>query len=83
MDIVKAAGLYVIAKVFSVDGSFRHFIGLLLTGHDDEDDYEIEILKRSKQITMILSSLTLMVWLLLRKMTYNSNSFKAIFSCCY
>ena len=36
--------------VFSVVGSFRHFIGLPLKGPDDEDDYEIAILKRSKQI---------------------------------
>ena len=49
VDIVKA-GLYIIVKVFSVVGSFRHFVGLLLTGPDDEDDYEIEILKRSKQV---------------------------------
>ena len=49
MDIVKA-GLYVIVKVFSVVGSFKHFIGLLLSGPDDEDDYEIEILKQCKQI---------------------------------
>ena len=41
------AGLYVIVKVFSVVGSFRHFVGLLLSGPDDEDHYEIEILKRS------------------------------------
>ena len=34
----------------SVVGSFRHFVGLLLNGPDDEDDYEIKILKRSKQI---------------------------------
>ena len=37
VDIVKA-GLYVIVLVFSVVGSFRHFIGLLLSGPDDEDD---------------------------------------------
>ena len=49
VDIVKA-GLYVIIKVFSVVGSFRHFVRLLLNGPDDEDDFEIEILKRSKQI---------------------------------
>ena len=49
VDIVKA-GLYVIVTVFSVVGSFRHFIGLLLSSPDDEDDYESEILKRSKQI---------------------------------
>ena len=67
VDIVKA-GLYVIVKVFSVVLSFRHFVGLLLSGPDDENDFDIEILKRSKQITMILSSLTL-IWLLLRKMT--------------
>ena len=36
--------------MFSVVGSFRHFVRLLLNGPDDEDDYEIEILKRSKQI---------------------------------
>ena len=47
--IVKA-DLYVIVKVFFVVGSFRHNIGLLLIGPDDKDDYEIEILKRSKQI---------------------------------
>ena len=46
VDIVKA-GLYVIVKVFSVVGRFRLFVGLLLSGPDDEDDYEIEILKRS------------------------------------
>ena len=46
VDIVKA-GLYVFVKVFSVVGSFRHFIGLLLSGSDGEDDYEIEILKQS------------------------------------
>ena len=44
VDIVKA-GLYVIVEVFSVVGSFRHFVELLLNGPDDEDDYEIEILK--------------------------------------
>ena len=49
VDIVKA-GLYVIVKVFSVVGSFRHFFRLLLNGPDDEDDFDIEILKRSKQI---------------------------------
>ena len=49
VDIVKT-GLYVIVKVFSVVGSFRQFVRLLLNGPDDEDDYEIEILKRSKQI---------------------------------
>ena len=49
VDIVKA-GPYVIFKVFSVVGSFRHFVRLLLNGPDDEDDYEIEILKRSEQI---------------------------------
>ena len=48
-DIVKA-GIYVIVKVLSVGGSFRHFVRLLLNGPDDEDNYEIEILKRSKQI---------------------------------
>ena len=37
VDMVKA-GLYVIVKVFSVVGSFRHFIGLLFGGPDDEDD---------------------------------------------
>ena len=36
--------------MFSVVGSFKHFVGLLLNGPDDENDYEIEILKRSKQI---------------------------------
>ena len=46
VDIVKA-GLYVIVKVFSVVMSFRNFVGLLLSGPDVEDDYEIEILKRS------------------------------------
>ena len=49
VDIVKA-GLYVIVKVFSVVGSFRHFVRLLLNGPNDKDDCEIEILKRSKQI---------------------------------
>ena len=49
VDIVKA-GLYVIVKVFSVVGSFRQFVRLLLNGPNDEDDCEIEILKRSKQI---------------------------------
>ena len=44
------AGRYVIVKVFSVDGSFRHFVGLLLNGPDDEDNHEIRFLKRSKQI---------------------------------
>ena len=42
VDIVKAS-LYFIVKVFSVVGSFRHFVRLLLNGSDDEDDYEIEI----------------------------------------
>ena len=74
VDIVKV-GLYVIVTVFSAVGSFRHFIGLLLNGLDDEDDYEIEILKRSKQINMVSSSLTLIIWLLLRKVTYISNFF--------
>ena len=49
VDIVKA-GLYVIVKLFSVVGSFWRFVGLLLNGPDDKDDYEIEILKRFKQI---------------------------------
>ena len=49
VDIVEA-GRYVIVKVFSVDGNFRHFVGLLLNGPDEEDDYEIKFLKRSKQI---------------------------------
>ena len=48
VDIVKA-GLYVIVKVFSEIGSFRHFVRLLLNGPDDEDDYEIEK-NGSKQI---------------------------------
>ena len=59
VDIVKA-GFYVIFKVFSAVRSFRHFVGLLLSGPDDANDYEIEILR----LTMILSSLTLMIWLL-------------------
>ena len=46
VDIVKA-GLYVIVKVFSVVGNFKNFVGLLLSDPDDEDDYKIEILKRS------------------------------------
>ena len=49
VDIIKTS-LYVTVKVFSVVGSFRHFVRLLLNGRDDEDDYEIEFLKRSKQI---------------------------------
>ena len=49
MDIVKA-GLYVIVKVFSVVGSFRHFVGHLPNGPDHEDDNEIKILKPFRQI---------------------------------
>ena len=83
VDIIKA-GLYVTVKVFSVVGSFRHFIGLLLSGPDDEDDYEIEILKRSKKINhdFVFPDVDDLATLL-RKVTYNSNSFYAIFSCCY
>ena len=36
--------------MFSVVGSFKNFVGLLLNGPDDEDFYEIKILKWSKQI---------------------------------
>ena len=36
--------------MFSVVGSFRHFVRLLLNGPDDEDDYEIKILEWSLQI---------------------------------
>ena len=82
VDIVKA-GFHVIVKVFSVVGSFRHLIGLLLSGPDDEHDYETEISNGLSRLIMILSSLTLVIWLLLRKVTCNSNSFTAIFSCCY
>ena len=49
MDIVEA-GRYVIVTVFSVDGSFIHLVELLFNDRDDEDDYEIRFLKRSKQI---------------------------------
>ena len=42
MDVVEA-GRYAIVKVFSVNGSFKPFVGLLLNGPDGEDDYEITV----------------------------------------
>ena len=69
VDIVKV-GLYVIVKVFSIVGSFRHFIGLLLNGPDGEDDYEIEILKQSKQINHNFVVPDVDDLALLRKVTY-------------
>ena len=44
------AGRYVIVKMFPVDGSFKHFVGLLLDGPDEEGDFEIKFMKRSNRI---------------------------------
>ena len=83
-DIVKA-GLYVIDKVFFVIGSFRHFVGLLLNGIDDKDDNEIKLLKRSKQLNHGFSFPDVDDLATVKKSDIycSSNSFTAIFSCCY
>ena len=65
--------------------SFRHFVGLLCNGPDDEDDYEIKILKLSKQInhSFFFPDVDDQATAKKSNIYCSSNSFTAIFSCYY
>lgn len=43
-------GCFAIVKVYSSDGKFKKFVGLLQNGPDDDGDFKVKFMKRSNKI---------------------------------
>jgi len=41
---------FVVCKVYSTANVFQHFVGKVISGPDNENDYEIKFLQRSRKL---------------------------------